>query len=76
MKPAAAYRRAVAQRFDPVNLVGSREIADRLGAKSYAIVDQWRRRYPDFPEPLAIVSGVRVWNWPDVQRWAKATGRA
>ena len=65
----------MAQRIDPANLVGSREIATRLGAQSHRIVDQWRRRYPDFPEPLAIVSGVRVWDWPDIERWAKRTGR-
>lgn len=65
----------MAQRIDPANLVGTREIAARLGAQSYRIVDQWRRRYPDFPEPLAIVSGVRVWAWPDIERWAKRTGR-
>jgi hypothetical protein len=65
----------MARSVDPADLVGTVEIAKRLGAKQYKVVNEWVRRYPDFPDPLAIVSGVRVWNWPDVERWAKATGR-
>lgn len=58
-------------------LVGAAEIAARLtpsGATS--IVHDWRRRYPDFPEPVATLKAGLVWAWPDVEKWAKATGRA
>jgi hypothetical protein len=56
-------------------LVGTREIAERLGAKQYRLVNDWLRRYPDFPEPLCTLSGVRVWHWPEVEAWARRTGR-
>jgi hypothetical protein len=56
-------------------LVGTAEIAERLGVKSPKVVHDWRRRYPDFPEPVAEVSSVHVWVWPDIEKWAKATGR-
>lgn len=58
------------------NLVGTVEIAKRLGVKRLQVVHDWRRRYPDeFPEPVAKVSGTLVWSWPDVERWARQTGR-
>jgi len=65
----------VAERVDPANLVGTAEIARRLGVKQHRVVNEWLRRYPDFPKPLAVVSGVRVWDWPDIERWARQTGR-
>jgi hypothetical protein len=46
-----------------------------MGVASPTVVHDWRRRYPDFPEPIATLSGVFVWAWPDVEKWAKATGR-
>ena len=57
-------------------LVGTKEIAQRLGVKGgYRVVNDWLRRYPEFPRPVATVSGVRVFAWPDVAAWAKQTGR-
>lgn len=56
-------------------LVGTSEIAARLGVSRPQVVHDWRRRYADFPTPIAVVSSVHVWSWPDVQRWAKRTGR-
>lgn len=56
-------------------LVGTSEIAARLGMKHSHTVHEWRKRYSDFPVPVASVSGVLVWNWPDVERWARRTGR-
>jgi len=46
-----------------------------LGVKRPQVVHDWRRRYEDFPQAIATVSGVLVWAWPDVERWAKSTGR-
>lgn len=57
------------------NLVGTRGIADLLGLKHSESVHTWRRRYDDFPKPLAHVDGVWLWNWPDVEAWARKTGR-
>ena len=62
-------------------LVGAAEIAERLTESGQtSIVHDWRRRYPKgsknaFPEPVATLSAGLVWAWPDVARWAKATGR-
>jgi hypothetical protein len=35
----------------------------------------WRRRYADIPEPVAQLRRTLIWNWPDVERWARKTGR-
>lgn len=63
------------RRVDADLLVGAAEIAMRLGAKRPQVVHEWRRRYEDFPEPVAKLEQAFVWYWPDVDRWAKATGR-
>lgn len=55
-------------------LVGTAEIAKRLGVVRQS-VHQLQRRHPDFPEPVAKLERVQVWAWPDVEAWAKATGR-
>jgi hypothetical protein len=68
-----------------LELVGPVEIADRTGVSRNAIA-QWRRRYADFPAPLAVLGGSRtgpkggsggmpVWTWPAVYSWLVATGR-
>ncbi len=35
----------------------------------------WRRRYPDFPAPVVTFKAGLVWAWPDIEKWAKATGQ-
>jgi len=64
----------VPSKVDPADLVGAAEIASRLGVVRET-VHLWRRRAIDFPEPIAKLERVLVWNWPDVEHWAKATGR-
>ena len=57
-------------------LVGAAEIAARLTPSGQtSIVHDWRRRYSDFPQPVATLKAGHVWAWPDVEKWAKATGR-
>ena len=56
-------------------LVGAAEIAERLGVKRSQVVHDWRRRYADFPEPVAKLRQALVWAWPDVAKWARRTGR-
>lgn len=63
------------RRIDVDNLVGAAEIAERCGVKRPQVVHDWRRRYDDFPEPVAQLRQALVWNWPEVERWAKDTGR-
>ena len=56
-------------------LVGAAEIAERLGVKRPGVVHDWRRRHPDFPKPVAHLRQAMIWAWPDVERWARKTGR-
>lgn len=57
------------------DLVGVAEIAQRIGVE-VGTVQSWRRRHDDFPEPIARLSAGLVWAWPDVDDWARATGRS
>lgn len=57
------------------DLVGAAEIAERLDLSHPHAVHTWRSRYPDFPEPVARLKRAMIWSWPDVETWAKATGR-
>lgn len=49
------------------------EIADRLGVKQQTVA-MWKYR-GILPEPQWIVSGMPAWDWKDIERWAKETGR-
>jgi predicted DNA-binding transcriptional regulator AlpA len=60
---------------DVDELVGTAEIAQRLGVRRLQVVHDWRRRHSDFPKPVARLSRVMVWAWSDVERWARETGR-
>ena len=63
------------KRLDVSQLVGAAEIATRLGVSRPQVVHTWRRRYDDFPEPVLILDMGLIWYWPDVERWATASGR-
>jgi uncharacterized protein YjcR len=53
--------------------VGVAEIAERLGVKQQT-AQTWRHRKL-LPPPRWTVSRQPAWNWADVERWAKETGR-
>ena len=57
------------------DLVGATEIAQRLGVSAPQVIYSWRRRHDDFPAPVAELSIGLVWAWPDVEAWARRTGR-
>lgn len=63
------------RRVDVDQLVGASEIIKRLGLKRTQVVHLWRRRHPDFPDPIASLDMGLVWHWPEVERWAKRSGR-
>jgi hypothetical protein len=65
----------VGRKVDVNDLVGAAEIADRLGIAHAQSVHNLRRRYDDSPAPVASLRQAMVWAWPDVERWAIATGR-
>lgn len=53
--------------------VGLAEIAERLGVKQQT-AQMWRHRNL-LPPPRWQVSRQPAWDWQDIQRWAKTTGR-
>lgn len=57
------------------DLVGAAEIAERLGLAQVQTVHSWRRRYDDFPAPIAQLRQALIWDWRDVDGWARRTGR-
>lgn len=61
--------------MDVDQLVGAAEIAQRLGVARPQVVHDWRRRHADFPAPVVKLRQAMVWNWPEVERWARRTGR-
>lgn len=63
------------RKLDADDLVGAAEIAERLGLAQVQTVHTWRRRYEDFPEPVARLKQALIWSWPDVERWAIESGR-
>jgi hypothetical protein len=63
------------RRLDVDQLVGTAEIAERLGLAHPETVHDWRRRHPEFPAPVARLRIGYIWYWPEVERWAVATGR-
>ena len=64
------------RKLDADDLVGAAEIAERLGLAQVQTVHTWRRRHPDFPEPVARLKQALIWSWPDVDTWARTTGRS
>ena len=63
------------RRIDIDRLVGAGEIAERLGLTSALTVNQWSRRHPDFPRPVKVLKAGGVWDWLEVEKWARLTGR-
>jgi predicted DNA-binding transcriptional regulator AlpA len=65
----------VGRRVDVEDLAGAYEIAQRLGVARPQVIHEWRCRHADFPEPIAQLKTALIWDWKDIERWAKATGR-
>lgn len=51
-------------------LVGSFDIAKRLGLKRIQNVHHYVKNDPTFPAPMANIGGSMLWSWPDVEEWA------
>ena len=63
------------RRLPASDLVGSQEIADRLGWSNPQYVHAVADRDPTFPRPFATLGRSYIWSWTDVRTWAEATGR-
>lgn len=60
---------------NPKHIVGANEIAARLRRSHSTIVHAWHTNLKDFPKPIAIIKAGKLWNWKEVEAWAKRTGR-
>ena len=63
------------EKVSPSDLVGTHEIAERIGRAFPSIVRAWKRRHKDFPKPIATLSMGKIWNWKEVEDWAITTKR-
>lgn len=61
------------------HMVGAYDIAQRLGWRHPELVHHYLNTDPTFPRPVAAIGGptrkTKVWMWPEVERWARRTGR-
>jgi hypothetical protein len=55
-------------------LVARGDIA-AIGDVTPDAVEQWRRRYPAFPRPVAHTSAGDVWLRTQIETWLRETGR-
>ncbi len=72
------YGAAVGRELDVDQLVSARAITERLGYRNVQIVHFWWRTDATFPAPVYALEGqrgARLWYWPEVQAWARASGR-
>ena len=60
--------------MDPLDIVGLKEIAERLDVKPQTAA-AWKHRGL-MPEPEWTISGVPAWRWSTIAYWAASTGRA
>lgn len=72
------YGSAVGRKLDVDQLVSARAITERLGYRNVQVVHFWWRNDATFPPPVYALEGqrgARLWYWPEVEAWARASGR-
>lgn len=67
--------RDVGRQVDLDDLFGAADIARELRLGRASVVYDWRRRDNDFPAPVKRLGTFNLWLWPEVEAWARATGR-
>lgn len=75
---ARGYGAAVGRELDVDQLVSARAITERLGYRNVQVVHFWWRTDATFPPPVYALEGqrgARLWYWPEVEAWARASGR-
>jgi predicted DNA-binding transcriptional regulator AlpA len=58
-------------KIDPDDLLNARDVASALGLSHREAVTTYRRRYPDFPEPILAKGTCVLWLRRDIEAWAK-----
>jgi len=68
----------VAPRINSEDLIDSELVAEILGLAHRNSVTTYLRRYPDMPRPVVELGKgrVRLWLRPQIEAWARQTGRA
>ncbi len=62
------------EQVDPADLIGAGEILKLVGWKTRkSLLDARKTR--DFPPPVVVVRGARLWHREDVERWTETQGR-
>jgi len=56
---------------ESTNIVGAKEIVERLERAHSSIVHAWRMRNIGFPEPVITLSAGMFWEWDKVEEWSK-----
>ena len=64
-------------RINSEDLIDSQVVAEILGLTHRNSVTTYLRRYDDMPRPVVELGDgrVRLWLRPEIERWARATGR-
>jgi predicted DNA-binding transcriptional regulator AlpA len=59
------------------DLIDAHEVAKILGLSHFQSVSTYQRRYSDMPRPAVNLGPgrPRLWLRPEVERWARKTGR-
>ena len=60
--------------IQPSDLI-ARGDAAQLAGVAVSTINQWVRRYPDFPQPFARTSGGDIYLRQEVLAWLEKTGR-
>ena len=55
----------------PQFLIGAHEIAEPLDLSHAQSVHTIRKRHSDFPTPVATFKTALIWDWRQVEAWAK-----
>jgi predicted nucleic-acid-binding protein len=62
-------------KVDPADLINAGEVAVVLGLAHREAIATYRRRYPDFPDPVIKKGTCVLWLLRDIESWARSTGR-
>jgi predicted DNA-binding transcriptional regulator AlpA len=67
----------MAPRINSEDLIDSQVVAEILGLTHRNTVTSYLRRYPDMPRPVVELGTgrVRLWLRPEIEAWARQTGR-
>jgi len=59
------------RRVDLDDIIDARGVADEIGLTHRNNVYAYRRKYPDFPEPVITHGRCYMWHRGDIRRWMR-----